>query len=110
MSSPNWKPDDSISEKSPGAQERKGVLAVKKALRDAGLGNDDRIITSRDPEALHLRDALRRDTLPPGVLSPHCSITTCPNFALLGFQQWQLPVLLKTDLLMAFVKCGSSWR
>ena len=86
---PTWKPDDSISEIPPGKRERAGVLAVKSALKEAGLDGDDQIVTSKHPKVLHLRDKLRRV----GVLPP-------------GFESWQLPVTLKTGNLMVFVTVG----
>lgn len=86
---PPWKPDDSIFEKAEGQKERSSVLRVKNALKEAGLDGDNEIITSRHPKALNLREKLRRE----GVLPPE-------------FDQWQLPVTLKTGNLMVMLTVG----
>jgi len=84
-----WKPDDTFHDKIDG--EFKGVLRVKKALKETGVAIGDKIITSRDPLVAVVMEKLRRTTLPD------------------GFEQWQLPIVLGGSSgrpVMSFITVG----
>jgi quercetin dioxygenase-like cupin family protein len=84
-----WRPDDSFHDIVEG--EFKGVLRVKKALKELNVDLGSRVFTSRDRLIPELEERLRRTTLPK------------------GFQQWQLPIVLggSSNPVMSFVTVGS---
>ncbi len=72
-----WRPDDTFHDVIDG--EFKGVLRVKKALKELGITLGKNVVTSRDPGMEKLREVLYRDTMPEGL------------------QQWQLPIVFEAD-------------
>jgi hypothetical protein len=85
----DWKPDDSFHDLING--EFKGVLRVKEALKNLKIETGNRIITSKDADAINLIENLRRHHLPE------------------GFEQWQLPFVFGggNRPVMTFITIGN---
>lgn len=82
----SWTPDESLFEMVDG--DLRGIHRVKEVLNAAGLDTKNRIITSRDTAILPLIEKLRANIMP------------------LGFEQYQLPLLLPSENTMYFITVG----
>lgn len=81
-----WNPDESLFEII--GEELKGIMRVREALKEIGLDITKEIFTSRDEAVVSMLERLKINVMP------------------LGFEQYQLPILMPSKDTMYFITIG----